>query len=237
MTSNGASQQQGNDQAVLPAQRTEDRWPQPETPEEQHERQQAAQDNRAARGAARRPQAKHRIRSRREKEGRRAGMPVKPISVSVPSSVASAWRGHSQRMKRSLVDVLLDAIPLTVSGGEKVLDKARAAEMVRTHQSATRLGRQVVSDGVFLRSLDSIPAEDRDGADIPADDPYVTVPLRMLSTNVDILDALAYETAAESRSQLVVAVLNAHLADSQAEFEARTAHQAEQAEQEMLPIS
>ena len=232
MTSSEASHETGQSTGtgqVLPAQRSAERYPQPETPEEQQARQQArqqaAQANQAQRGSGRRKQAKHRIRSRHEKADRRAGVPVKAISVSVPSSVATLWRGHSQRMKRSLVDVVLDAIKA---------NEDRLPEIVRAHQSAARMGRQVVSDGLFLRTAESDDAE--------SDDPYVTVPLRMLSTNVDVLDSLAYKAAAESRSQLVVAALNAYLADSQAEHEARTAHQAQadreaDRAQDMLPIS
>ena len=223
MTSSEASHETGqNTGQVLPAQRSAERYPQPETVEEQQARQQAAQANQVSqRGSRGRKQAKHRIRSRHEKADRRAGVPVKAISVSVPSSVATLWRGHSQRMKRSLVDVVLDAIKA---------NEDRLPDIVRAHQSATRMGRQVVSDGLFLRTAEA--------EDVESDDPYVTVPLRMLSTNVDVLDSLAYKAAAESRSQLVVAALNAYLADSQAEHESRTAHQAQAArEDEMLPIS
>lgn len=144
----------------------------------------------------RRKQAKHRVRSRHERAGRRAGVPVKSISLSVPSSVATAWRTHSQAKRHSLVDVMLDAISA---------HRDRLPDLVRAHQAATRQAGLPVSDGLFLRT--SSPAED-------GGEPYVTVPLRLLSTNVDTLDALSYETAAESRSQFVVAVLAAYLAPS-----------------------
>lgn len=166
---------------------------------------------------SRRKTAKHRVRSRHERAGRRAGVPVKPISMSVPSTVAVAWRSYSQATRRPLVDVMLDAI---------VANKDRLPELVRAHQSGLRTGRQPTSDGLFLRT----PAPATDTGEEPLD-PFVTIPLRMLSTNVDTLDALAYESAAESRSQLVVAVLTAYLGEKAAAEAARTvAGQAEQLE-------
>lgn len=143
----------------------------------------------------RRPQSKHRVRSRHERAGRRAGVPVKPISLSLPSSLATAWRTYSQTQRHSLVDVMLDAI---------VANKDTLNTLVRAQQASARAERLPVSDGLFLRTAD--PADLAGSAD-----PYVTVPLRMLSTNVDTLDSLAFETAAESRSQLVVAALGRFL--------------------------
>lgn len=176
----------------------------------------------AAGGRGRGKKARHRIRSRHERAGRQAGVPIRAISLSLPATVATEWRTFSQRVKRSLVDVMLDAI---------VANKDRLHEIVRTHQSAVRSGRQPVSDGLFLRTADAgsgllrgpggMPlavdevddlGNGQDDEDRP-EDPFVTVPLRMLSTNIDTLDQLVYESAADSRSQFVLAVLTAYLTD------------------------
>lgn len=149
----------------------------------------------------RRKQPKHRVRSRHERAGRRAGVPVRQISLSLPSSLAERWRSHSQAKQHSLVDVMLDAI---------VANKETLGELVRAQQSAARADRLPVSDGTFLRTPATVDERP---------DPFVTIPLRMLSTNVDTLDALAYETAAESRSQLVVAALGAFLPTDEATVE------------------
>lgn len=139
----------------------------------------------------RRKRSKHRVRSRHERAGRRAGVPVRQISLSVPSSLAERWRSFSQAKQHSLVDVMLDAI---------VAHKKDLSELVRAQQRAARTDSAPISDGTFLRTSTE-----------PRHDPFVTIPLRLLSTNVDTLDALSYETAAESRSQLVVAALTAFL--------------------------
>lgn len=141
----------------------------------------------------------HRTKSRREGAGRRAGMPVQAISLSVPASLAAEWKTYSQSVPRSLVDVMLDAVAAT---------RPRLHVLLRAHQAKLREKTRPVSDGTFLRT----PRPPK-----RLDDPYVTMPLRMLATNVDILDALVHELAAESRSQLVVVALTAWLADRHAE--------------------
>lgn len=146
-----------------------------------------------------RRKTKHRVRSRHERAGRRSGVPVKPISLSVPASVSAHWRSHSQARRRSLVDVMLDAVNE---------NSERLATLVREHQTALRTAAQPVTDGLFVRHAVAVRDET---------DPYVTMPLRMLSTNVDTLDRLSYETAADSRSQFVVAVMIAYLADAEAD--------------------
>lgn len=169
-----------------------------------------------------RKQSRHRVRSKYERAGRRAGVPVKPISLSVPASVAHRWRTVSQSRRRSLVDVMLDAI---------TANKDSLADLVRTYQAAVRSAAAPVSDGLFLRAPSPEEAhansESPAGADARATgtrpapgseaDPYVTMSLRMLSTNVDTLDQLAYEAAADSRSQLVVAALTLWLDRLEAE--------------------
>lgn len=146
-----------------------------------------------------RRKSRHRVRSRHEAGGRRSGVPVKPISLSVPASVSARWRAYSQARRRSLVDVMLDAVNANAE---------RLPTLVREHQTALRTAAQPVTDGLFVRQAAAVRDET---------DPYVTMPLRMLSTNVDTLDRLTYETAADSRSQFVVAVMIAYLADLDAD--------------------
>ena len=45
----------------------------------------------------------HRTRSKREGAGRRQGMPVQAISLSVPASLAAQWKTYSQEVPRSLI--------------------------------------------------------------------------------------------------------------------------------------
>ncbi|MGH3352388.1 MAG: hypothetical protein ACRDPS_17090 [Nocardioides sp.] len=141
----------------------------------------------------------HRTKSKREGAGRRQGMPVQAISLSVPASLAAQWKTYSQQVPRSLVDVLLDAVAAT---------RPRLPVLLRAHQAALREKTRPVSDGTFMRN---VPQPKR------LEDPYVTMPLRLLATNVDVLDAMVHEMAAESRSQLVVVALTAWLADRRAE--------------------
>ena len=141
----------------------------------------------------------HRTRSKREGAGRRQGMPVQAISLSVPASLAAQWKTYSQEVPRSLVDVMLDAVAAT---------RPRLPVLLRAHQAALREKTRPVSDGTFMRT---VPQPKR------LEDPYVTMPLRLLATNVDVLDAMVHEMAAESRSQLVVVALTAWLADRRAE--------------------
>lgn len=142
---------------------------------------------------------KHRVRSRHERTGRRSGVPVKAVTLSLPASISARWRGYSQARRRSLVDVLLDAVNANAD---------RLPILVREHQAALRIAAQPVTDGLFVRHTAGVRAET---------DPYVTMPLRMLATNVDTLDRLTYETAADSRSQFVVAVMIAYLTDVEAD--------------------
>ena len=141
----------------------------------------------------------HRTKSKREGAGRRQGMPVQAISLSVPASLAAQWKTYSQEVPRSLVDVMLDAVAAT---------RPRLPVLLRAHQAALREKTRPVSDGTFMRT---VPQPKR------LEDPYVTMPLRLLATNVDVLDAMVHEMAAESRSQLVVVALTAWLADRRAE--------------------
>lgn len=146
-----------------------------------------------------RRKTKHRVRSRHERAGRRSGVPVKAVTLSVPASTSARWKAYSQARRRSLVDVMLDAVNANAE---------RLPLLVREHQAALRTAAQPVTDGLFVRHTAGVRDET---------DPYVTMPLRMLSTNLDTLDRLSYETAADSRSQFVVAVMIAYLADAEAE--------------------
>lgn len=133
---------------------------------------------------------RHRVASRHQRQARREGEQVRAVSVSVPAALAQRWRAHSQATRSPLLDVLLDAV------------RARETELpdlVAARQAEEDEARRPVSDGMFLRS------PDRSG------ETYVTIPLRMVEQNIIDLDRLAVRLAADTRSQLVVAALTAHL--------------------------
>ena len=136
----------------------------------------------------------HRVPSRRERAGRRAGSPRRQISLSCPASIAAAWKDHSQASGLSLVDVLLDAVSTT---------HENLPSLVRARQDGEAAASQAVPDGLFWR----VPGPVR------TSEPFVTMPLRMLSANVDVLDRLVHETGADSRSQVSVVALDAYLRD------------------------
>ncbi|GAB2446503.1 hypothetical protein GCM10027062_29860 [Nocardioides hungaricus] len=110
---------------------------------------------------------------------------MKAVSVSVPLTVAEAWRDTAKRDRTSQVDVLLDALV------------ARQDEL--TDLVAARTEQPTVSDGLFDRTP---------GA---KGERFVGVSLRIKSGNLQVIDQLVDKHGAESRSQLVAAALSAHL--------------------------
>jgi len=110
---------------------------------------------------------------------------MKAVSVSVPLTVAEAWRDSAKRERTSQVDVLLDALV------------ARQDEL--TDLVAARTEQPMVSDGLFDRTP---------GA---KGERFVGVSLRIKSGNLQVIDQLVDKHGAESRSQLVAAALSAHL--------------------------
>jgi len=110
---------------------------------------------------------------------------MKAVSVSVPLTVAEAWRDSAKRERTSQVDVLLDALV------------ARQGEL--TDLVASRTEQPTVSDGLFDRTP---------GA---KGERFVGVSLRIKSGNLQVIDQLVDKHGAESRSQLVAAALSAHL--------------------------
>lgn len=110
---------------------------------------------------------------------------MKAVSVSVPLTVAEAWRDSAKRERTSQVDVLLDALV------------ARQDEL--TDLVAARTEQPTVSDGLFDRTP---------GA---KGERFVGVSLRIKSGNLQVIDQLVDKHGAESRSHLVAAALSAHL--------------------------
>ena len=110
---------------------------------------------------------------------------MKPVSVSVPLTLAEAWRDRAKNDRTSQVDVLLDAI---------VAHQGELTEMV-----AARAEKPTVSDGLFDRTP-GVKGER-----------FVGVSLRIKSSNLEVVDQLVDKHGAESRSQLVAAVLFAYL--------------------------
>lgn len=151
---------------------------------------------RPTKSAAHSPGRRKTRRSGAEKSGKKAGMPVKAISVSLPAHTAAAWKDRARRDGVTQVDVLLDAVST---------QHARLGDLVREHRIRQRSGSAPASDGLFVRKQQS-----DDGFD-----PYVAVSLRMLSANVDVLDGLVHSTGATSRSQLVLAALTEWLGQAE----------------------
>lgn len=112
---------------------------------------------------------------------------VKPVSVSVPVSLAEAWRERATRDRTSQVDVLLDAI---------VAHRDELGDLMKAASSA----KPTVSDGLFDRGAS------RTG------ERTVGVSLRIKSGNLDVIDQLAKKHGQDKRSPFVAAVLAAYLA-------------------------
>lgn len=111
---------------------------------------------------------------------------MKPVSVSVPLTLAEAWRDRAKKDRTSQVDVLLDAI---VAHQDELDDLVAAAAQKPT-----------VNDGLFDRGTGS------------KGERFVGVSLRIKSGNLDVIDRLADKHGAEKRSPFVAAVLAAYLA-------------------------
>lgn len=125
-------------------------------------------------------------KARAEKLARSASADtMKAVSVSVPLTVAEAWRDSAKRERTSQVDVLLDALVARQDG--------------LTDLVAARTEQPTVSDGLFDRTP---------GA---KGERFVGVSLRIKSGNLQVIDQLVDKHGAESRSQLVAAALSAHL--------------------------
>ena len=110
---------------------------------------------------------------------------MRPVSVSVPLTMAEAWRDRAKRDRTSQVDVLLDAL---VAHQDKLTDLV-----------AARSEKPTVSDGLFDRTP---------GA---KGERFVGVSLRIKAANLEVIDQLADKHGADSRSQLVAAALSAYL--------------------------
>lgn len=110
---------------------------------------------------------------------------MRPVSVSVPLTMAEAWRDRAKRDRTSQVDVLLDALVAHQDG---------LADLV-----AARSEKPTVSDGLFDRTP---------GA---KGERFVGVSLRIKAGNLEVIDQLADKHGADSRSQLVAAALSAYL--------------------------
>lgn len=111
---------------------------------------------------------------------------MKPVSVSVPLTLAEAWRDRAKKDRTSQVDVLLDAI---VAHQDELHDLVAAAGQKPT-----------VNDGLFDRGPGS------------KGERFVGVSLRIKSGNLDVIDRLADKHGAVKRSPFVAAVLAAYLA-------------------------
>jgi hypothetical protein len=110
---------------------------------------------------------------------------MRPVSVSVPLTMAEAWRDRAKRDRTSQVDVLLDAL---------VAHQDELTDLV-----AARSEKPTVSDGLFDRTP---------GA---KGERFVGVSLRIKAGNLEVIDQLADKHGAESRSQLVAAALSSYL--------------------------
>lgn len=110
---------------------------------------------------------------------------MRPVSVSVPLTMAEAWRDRAKRDRTSQVDVLLDAL---------VAHQDKLADLV-----AARSEKPTVSDGLFDRTPGT------------KGERFVGVSLRIKAGNLEVIDQLAGKHGADSRSQLVAAALSAYL--------------------------
>lgn len=110
---------------------------------------------------------------------------IRPISLSLPLSLANALKSQARSSRRTHADVLMDAI---VSKRDQLGD---LIAQMRPHPT---------QDELFVRSTAAEPKEAR-----------VSLSMRMLSRNVAILDELVKEHGGDSRSQLCAAALASYL--------------------------
>lgn len=113
---------------------------------------------------------------------------VRPVTVSLPASLVQGVRDRSRVDGVSQPEVLMDALVATQSRLEELVINEPAHQITR-------------SDGLFIRR-ESGPRRD---------EPLATLTVRMLSRNVDTIDALVDEIGAPSRSALCAAALRAYL--------------------------
>lgn len=125
-------------------------------------------------------------RASRRARASKAAATTRAISVSLPLSVASKLREHARATRQTQVDVIFDAFNAT---------RHRLADVLRTDETDT-------GEDLFRRT----PKRDRF-----EDEPRVTVSLRILSDNLDIVDDLVSQSGAGSRSRLLTQVLRDHL--------------------------
>ena len=110
---------------------------------------------------------------------------MKPVSVSVPFTLAEAWRDRAKKDRASQVDVLLDAI---------VAHQGELDDLV-----AASTEKPTVSDGLFDRGPGTTGER------------YVGVSLRIKARNLEVIDRLAEKHGPVKRSPFVAAVLTAYL--------------------------
>ncbi|WP_408899813.1 hypothetical protein ACJ5H2_21760 (plasmid) [Nocardioides sp. R1-1] len=110
---------------------------------------------------------------------------MKPVSVSVPLTLAEAWRDRAKLDRTSQVNVLLDAI---------VAHQSELDDLV-----AASTEKPTINDGLFDRGPGS------------KGERFVGVSLRIKSGNLDVIDRLAEKHGPVKRSPFVAAVLTAYL--------------------------
>lgn len=130
----------------------------------------------------------------REKDARRDGHTVRSFSFSLPHSLAQRWKDYASSSRASQVDVVLDAVQANAE---------RLVELVMNKQLIERKERGLQRTGLFVRPGTPLPGR--------PEDPTVTVAVRMVEPNVEMLDHLASTSGAESRSQLVAVCLESYL--------------------------
>lgn len=108
---------------------------------------------------------------------------MRAISLSVPASLVAQFKKRARAEDCSQPDLLMDAITIA---------KDDLGDLLADHGGAT-------SDGLFVRRHR------------PASEPTAVVSLRMLASNVKVIDELVAQHGASSRSALCVAALRHHL--------------------------
>lgn len=127
--------------------------------------------------------------TRPRRAGRESADTVRPVTVSLPASLVQGVRDRSRIDGVSQPEVLMDALVATQSRLEELVTSEPAHQTTR-------------SDGLFIRR-ESGPRRD---------EPLATLTVRMLSRNVDTIDALVEKIGAPSRSALCAAALRDYLA-------------------------
>lgn len=110
---------------------------------------------------------------------------IRAISVSLPVSLAQEIKERAKVTSTTHADLLMDAVVAHHGHLDELINQVKPAAEV---------------DALFVRTPSRAPVE-----------AYTALSLRMRSANVEVLDALVAKHGAQSRSQLCVAVLTAHL--------------------------